>query len=76
VEDVLAVPDNRISFYAERRGLAYAQYPDWRRADHVVIIGDGGRVQAPEGWSQEYSVAVNRKNKETLVVYGAARQKQ
>jgi hypothetical protein len=73
MDAVLAVPDNRISFYAERRGLAYAQYPDWRRADHVVIIGNEREIQVPEGWSKEYSVAVSRKNKGTLIIYGPAK---
>jgi hypothetical protein len=70
-EDVLAVQDNRIHLYAERRGLLYAQYPDWRRADHVVVIGD--QTQVPQGWRREYSITTGSPNPETLTIYGPDR---
>jgi putative effector of murein hydrolase LrgA (UPF0299 family) len=70
---VLAVPDIRISFYAQRRGLFYVQYPNARRVDYVVMIDDDGQRQVPEQWRREYSVLVDRRSKRTLVIYSTAR---
>jgi hypothetical protein len=74
-DDVLAVPDVRISFYAQRQGLFYVQYPNSRRADYVVMINDGAEGQIPEGWCREYSVRVDRRTQKTLAIYSTARPK-
>ena len=70
--DVVAVPDIRISFYGQRQGLFYAKYPNSRRADYVVVIGDGGDTQIPAQWRREYSVLVDRRSKKTLTIYSSA----
>jgi hypothetical protein len=64
------VPDVRIGFYAQRKGLHYVQHPNTRRADYIVMIEDGGEIQVPAGWRREYSVPVDRRSKKTLVIYG------
>ena len=75
-DDVLAVPDIRISFYAQRQGLFYVQYPNSRRADYVVMINDGEEGQIPLGWRREYSVMVDRRTRKTLVIYSTGRPKR
>lgn len=67
---VVAEPDRRISFYAERSALLYELYPNWRRADYVVKIAGRDRMQTPEGWMQMYSVAVGPEDDRELIVYG------
>ncbi len=71
--DVLAVPDIRISFYAQRQGLLYVQHPNSRRADYVIVIDDGAEHQIPEEWRREYSVMVDRRTRKTLGIYSTAR---
>ncbi len=75
-EDVLAVPDVRISFYAQRQGLLYMQHPNSRRADYVILIEDGADHPVPEGWRREYSVMVDRRTRNTLVIYRTAQPRQ
>ena len=70
---VLAVPDVRISFYAQRQGLLYVQHPNARCADYVIMIEDGAARQIPDGWRREYSVMVDRRTKKPLVIYRTAR---
>ena len=72
-KDVLAVPDVRISFYAQRQGLVYVQHPNARGADYVILIEDGTERQIPEEWRREYSVTVDRRTRKTLVIYSTAR---
>jgi len=74
-EDVLAVPDIRIGFYAQRRGLLYGQQPDSRRADYVVRIAEEEGDPPPESWRREYSVVVDRRSKKILVIYRTAQPK-
>jgi hypothetical protein len=74
--DVVAVPDIRISFYGQRRGLVYGQYPNSRRADYIVMIDDNGAIQIPTQWHREYSVLVDRRSKKTLAIYNTARPKR
>ncbi len=74
-EAVLAVPDNRIPLYAQRRGLVYTQYPDWRRADHVVVIGERAKMWVPQGWRREYSVPLDPPSPEALIIYGSNRSR-
>lgn len=72
-EDVLAVPDIRISFYAQRTGLLYEQYPNSRRVDYVILIEGGPEYPIPKEWRREYSVLVDRRTWKTLAIYRAAR---
>ncbi|MCX5645948.1 MAG: glycosyltransferase family 39 protein [Phycisphaerae bacterium] len=73
--DVVAVPDIRISFYGQRQGLLYGQYPNSRRGDYAVVIDDGGDIQVPAQWRREYSVLVDRRSKKTLTIYSTGRPK-
>jgi hypothetical protein len=70
--DVLAVPDIRLSFYAQRQGLFYVQHPNSRRADYIIMIEDGTPPQIPEQWRRGYSVMVDRRTRKTLVIYRTA----
>ncbi len=75
-EDVTAVPDSRLAFYAQRPGLLYRSEPDPRRADYIVrILGRNPKAVAPEGWSQEYSVPIHDRRGGTLVIYKTHRPK-
>jgi hypothetical protein len=67
---VIADPDRRICFYAGRTALLYERYPNWRKADFVVLIGRDSSVQAPEGWKLLYSVPVGPQDDKKLTVYG------
>jgi hypothetical protein len=69
-EAVVAEPDRRIGFYAERPRLIYERYPNWQEADFVVEIAGGNRMQVPQGWTQVYSVAVGPEDDRELVIYG------
>jgi hypothetical protein len=73
--DVVAVPDIRISFYSQRQGLLYGQYPNSRRGDYAVVIDDGGDIQVPAQWRREYSVLVDRRSKKILTIYSTGRPK-
>lgn len=73
---VVAVPDPRVAFYAERRGLRYGQYPDWK-ADYVVRIDEGHQSQIPTGWEEVYSVAVRPgRGDRRVVVYSPVRAEE
>lgn len=67
---IVAVPDRRIGFYAERQSRLYNRHPDPRRADYLVVIKTdetpGGK---PDQWHQRYACKVGRKRNKTLVVY-------
>jgi 4-amino-4-deoxy-L-arabinose transferase-like glycosyltransferase len=69
--DVIAVPDKRITFYAERKGLEYGeQTPE--QADYVVRIVKSGDEKLGLGKTikEEYSTWVDkRKKKGKLVIY-------
>ena len=70
VDDVVAVPDTRISFYADRVGLYYRSVPVFRASDSVVVLVDDdspGRV--PAGWTERYSSPVGALRRGRLVVY-------
>jgi hypothetical protein len=68
-EAVVADPDRRISFYAGREAILYERYPDWRRADFVVVAPDVA-VRAPQGWKHVSSVAVGPDDPRELNIYG------
>jgi hypothetical protein len=71
---VLAVPDTRLSFYAQRLGLPYVQYPNAGRADYVVVIDGGEEVQVAAQWRPVYSVRTDRRTKKTLTIYSTGRK--
>jgi hypothetical protein len=54
-DDVIAVPDPRLSFYADRRGVVYDRHFDPRQVDYVVRIEDD-KAQTPEDWQAEYTI--------------------
>ncbi len=67
---IVAVPELRISFYAEREGLLYQRYPDPRRADYVIVLEKESIFDnIPEGWRERYSSRTGRKRDKRLVVY-------
>ncbi len=67
----IADPDRRICFYADRPGLIYERYPNWRKADFVVVVAGSDSTQAPQGWTQVYSVAAGVENEAKLIIYAA-----
>jgi len=74
-EDVIAVPDGRLTFYAERPGPVYRGAVDPRRADYVVRIAAQDAGDSPSDWSQEYSVPVHDRRGRTLTIYKTHRRK-
>ncbi|MBN1361923.1 MAG: glycosyltransferase family 39 protein [Sedimentisphaerales bacterium] len=69
-EEVIAVPDRRISFYAERQGLTYDQSPDPRRADYIVTISEGNSAHsAPTGWREMHTFEANEGSPSRITVY-------
>lgn len=70
VEAIVAVSDERITFYAERQSRFYQEHADPRKADYVVIIAsDASPRRIPEGWSQRHSCRINKRRREKLVIY-------
>jgi hypothetical protein len=68
-EDIVAVPDRRISFYAEREGLLYREsIPE--RAKYAVRIVKGENEELDTGGSarKEFSLWVNEKKKARRIV--------
>jgi hypothetical protein len=75
-EEVTAVPDSRLTFYAQRPGLIYRNEVDPRRADYIVrILDKDAQTAPPAGWSEEYSVPVHDRHGRTLVIYKTHRRK-
>jgi hypothetical protein len=73
-EDIIAVPDLRISFYAERKGLIYKKEIP-QQAIYVVRIAENGS-EGPDFdrvLQEEYSVSVDKRkeNGKKLVIYKA-----
>ncbi|HUV65204.1 MAG TPA: glycosyltransferase family 39 protein [Sedimentisphaerales bacterium] len=71
-EDVVAVPDLRISFYAERQGAGYTtEIPEG--AEYIVrIVGDEDEQIPSDGLERkEFSASVGKrkKNRERVVIY-------
>jgi hypothetical protein len=74
-DDVTAVPDSRLTFYAQRPGLVYRGEADPRRADYVVRILEKDATRSPSAdWSEEYSLPVNDRRGRTLVIYKTHRR--
>ncbi|MBU1260788.1 MAG: glycosyltransferase family 39 protein [Planctomycetes bacterium] len=67
--DIIAVPDMRIVFYAERKGLKYDEnIPE--QADYIVRIvkGDDEKLGFGKNTKQEYSTWMNSKKSRKLVI--------
>jgi hypothetical protein len=76
-EDVTAVPDSRLTFYAERRGLVYTNDVDPRRVDYIVrFIEKDAKAAVPTNWSQSRSLAVNDRRGRTLIIYKTHRHRE
>jgi len=69
-ESIIADPDRRVYFYADRPGLLYERYPNWKKADYVVVIARDGSVQIPQGWSRVYSGPIDSRHRTDVSVYG------
>lgn len=70
--NVMAVPDSRISFYAEREGLIYENDVPEKTDYAVMVTGNSDQATKPGGAAREvYSVGLNRKQREDkrVVVY-------
>jgi len=70
-EDVIAVPDRRISFYAERKGLIYDKKVS-KRAKYVVKIvkDEDKKPEFGRTVQERYSVWMNkREKKKRIVIY-------
>ncbi|MBN1508280.1 MAG: glycosyltransferase family 39 protein [Sedimentisphaerales bacterium] len=75
-DEVTAVLDPRLTFYAQRPGLLYADVVDPRRVDYVVkILDKGAQTEAPTGWTEELSVPLHDRRARTLVIYRTHRRK-
>ena len=71
-KDIIAVPDLRISFYAEREGLKYStEVPEG--VDYLVRIVEGGEVvtDSDVAGQEKYSVSVDERKKsgKKLLIY-------
>jgi len=70
--DLIAVPDRRIAFYAERKGVEYREKIPKRAIYSVSIIGDGRKdIEFSRTMTEEYSTWMNhgKKRGEKLVIY-------
>jgi len=68
-KDLIAVPDSRITFYAERKGLIYDTKPSARAKYTVAIVKNENEVPDFAGTAnQEYSVWVDEHEKNKKIV--------
>ncbi|MHC4518632.1 MAG: hypothetical protein ACYTAS_08595 [Planctomycetota bacterium] len=69
-DSVVAVPDGRISLYAERERHIYGQHTDPRRVDYIVTIAaDGSAERHPDGWKEVYACWADEDRDKRLAVY-------
>ena len=69
-DDVIAIPDQRLSFYAERQGQAYGQHADPRKVNYIVaIVAEDGGESVPSGWREEYSLVADARRRTRFIVY-------
>jgi hypothetical protein len=69
-DDLIATPDRRIAFYAERKAIFYENTPP-DKADYVVSIVEN-EAQKPDFAKAEkelYSVWINKQKKKKIVIY-------
>jgi 4-amino-4-deoxy-L-arabinose transferase-like glycosyltransferase len=71
--DIIAVPDMRIVFYAERKGLEYLEYNEKipEQVDYIVKIAGSGdeKLEIGKGIKDEYSTWMDKKESRKLVIY-------
>lgn len=75
-EDVIAVPDKRIIYYAERNGIEYSKKRKISKyANYIVRVVKNEDVTPDfsKEMEEQYSAWVNKKKKEKLVVYRVLR---
>jgi hypothetical protein len=66
--DIIAVPDTRIAFYAEREGLIYGKEVPKRAKYIVEILGEGDKETSLNNSAQrKYSVGIDKKKR--IVIY-------
>lgn len=69
-DDVVAVPDPRISFYADRPRVVRGWYPDLQKADYIVrLIDSKAEPPVADRWSKEHSLPVDTTGGKRLVIY-------
>jgi hypothetical protein len=68
-DDVIAVPDMRISFYAGRRGLLCRPDPIEGLAEYVVGVRRPGAPIVPPRLHERYSVDLDAREHASLVIY-------
>jgi len=67
---VIAVPDERISFYADRIGRVYRNLADPRTVDYVVVEARGDESDHhPAGWERRYSCWISEVRGTRWIVY-------
>ena len=72
-QDIIAVPDMRISFYAERKGLQYtSEVPEEARYVVRIVGSEGGEVPSARIGQEEFSVEIDKrgKSKKRLLIHG------
>ncbi len=75
-EDVVAVPDMRISFYAGRRGFPYEKQPDVRKVRYVVTVSSAeGQTRVLDGWHKVWSLATDGQGRDEIVIYDTGDRK-
>jgi hypothetical protein len=69
-DDLIATPDRRITFYAERKAIFYENTPPGK-ADYIVSIVEN-EAQKPDfvgAEKERYSVWINKQKKKKIVIY-------
>lgn len=70
-DDRIAVPDRRLYFYAERKGMQYGDIDSIPMADYVVTItkGEKKKPKYQQEIVEQYEVLLNKRKQKILVVY-------
>jgi hypothetical protein len=67
---MIAVPDPRIAFYADRKALVYEDRPDPRKVDYIVAAApNGGRDAFLTHWDRVYTQPNQQSSRKQLSVY-------
>jgi len=68
--DIIAVPDKRIAFYAERKWVKYDEKKIPKKADYVVrfVRSEDEKMEFGKNAKEEYSTWVNSKKNKKLVI--------
>ncbi len=66
----VAVPDQRIAFYAGRRGLVYQRQPDRRDVDYIIgTMREDGRGGLPSDWQKVYTPPEQKHGGRQFAIY-------